>query len=492
MNTERFGTIIKNMEAYNNCDANFAAALNDFKFSLSLSLNITTRNLWRLVHLHLDEPLRAVIDLERCELVKKLLLDFKLSNIDHTKPIYCFDSDQWAAQGHLITKDLVSLSKTETVPVDMEVERILHNMELWYKNIRYANHCSQGSIYRTVGGNNSIVFRGTLDTVIPLISTLMSFKPTRVLHKGYDGVQPYGKIEGKESMYCELCWRLSISAMDRVYAKKTGTKHNFRLNDQYCEYHDPSDRTSQYKTDLPYREVFQHELKSKDKWLQVESNFAFQFEPDDFSRGHEMDARKAIYDLVHAKLKPTRGKGNNIARIKEPVYLLRVRDRLSFDEIAIKLGIKKNSAERAWMELENLFNTHRRESYICDYTGEVVDMLPDGDVLIAKIKALLAENVPLKDIAAETGLFTYTVRAIKIRIDKIEQSIKNIDKFKEGMKANPYGALIIEKLDETKHQLQQYYQSGRNVMLVNMIERDIKAKKELHESFICKLIKPMD
>jgi hypothetical protein len=462
------------------CDAGFANAVTEFKDALKLSHNIKTRNLWNLVNRLLDEPLDAVIRLESNELVQKLLLDFKLSTIGHTIPRYRFNIKQSASRlfsegSHAITADLVDTKiKTKVLSSNIDTHSISHNMKLWYQNIRFAIRSAECA--------------NTLETTLVIIDALKKFEPTRELHKNYTSLQSYVKIKGNTSKYCKLCWRFSICETDYLESKITDTKHNFKLNDQYCDYHNPSDSTSKYKTDLPYIDLFQHELKARGVLDPPQSNFAFQFELDDFSNGYEMDTRKAVYDLVHTKLRLTRGKENPPISLPEQVYLLFVREQLSLDEIKVKLDKRMYSIKRAWEKFESLRNTHQRERNVCVSTGEIIDTLPDEVLLIKKVNSLLLENLSSVKIALKIGLFVHTVHAIKIRIEKIEQSILKIDELKEKFKPTTDFVLVIAKLNEIKDQLQQYKHTGMNIMLINRIERVVKEKKGLPESFICKFI----
>lgn len=474
------------LQPHNGCDTCFANALTEFKGALKLSHNVKTRNLWNLVSHLLDKPLDAVISLEDNELVQKLLLDFKLSTIGHTKPRYRFNIKQSAARDFFqgsptITADLIDTKiKTKVLSADINTHTILQNMKLWFQNVRFAIRSAECA--------------NTLETTLVIIDTLKKFEPTREVHKNYASLQSYVKIKGSASRYCKLCWRLSICATDYLEAKATDTKHDFRLNDQYCNYHNPSDQTSKYKTDLPYLDLFQHELKARGVLGPPQSNFEFQFELDDFSKGYEMDTRKAIHDLVHTKLIPTRGKVDLPKKLAVQIYSLHVHEQLSLYEINDKLVTKNQtvpenqSVQNAWGKFESLRNTHQRESYVCDCTGEVIDMLPDEVLVIKTVNSLLLKNLSPVEIALDIGLFVHTVHAIKIRIEKIEQSILKIDELKEKFKSTPDFVLVIAKLDEIKDQLQQYKHTGMNIMLINRIKRVIKEKKGLPESFICKFI----
>ncbi|NOU26252.1 MAG: hypothetical protein HOO90_12075 [Methylotenera sp.] len=472
------------LQPYYGCDADFANALMEFKDALKLSHNIKTRSLWNLVGRQLDKPLEVVISLEKNELVKKLLLGFKLSTIGHTKPRYRFNIKQSAArdfsQGSpTITADLVDTKiKAKVLSVDTDTHTILKNMELWYQNVRFAIRSAKCA--------------NTLETTLVIIDTLKKFVPTREMHKNYESLQSYVKIKGNASKYCKFCWRLSLCATDYLEARETDTKHDFRLNDQYCNYHNPSDSTSKYKTDLPYLKIFQHELIARNPLRLKSSNFAFQFELDDFSKGYEMDTRKAVYDLVHTKLRLTRGKENPPISLPEQVYLLFVREKLSFDEIKDKLEKRMYSIKRAWGKLESLRNTHQREKNVCVSTGEVIDMLPDEALLIKTVNSLLLKNLSPVKIALKIGLFVHTVHAIKIRIENIEQSILKIDELKKEFKPKPNFEIIISKLDEIIDQLQQYKHTAMNIKLISQIKRVFKEKKTLPESFISKFIQPLN
>ena len=472
------------------CDAGFANALTKFKDALKLSHNIKTRNLWNLVGRHLDKPLDAVISLEKNELVKKLLLDFKLSTISHTKPSYRFNIKQSASrdfsqESHTITADLVETKiKTKVLSVDIDTYTILKNMELWYQNVRFAIRSAECT--------------NTLETTLVIIDTLKKFEPTRELHKNYTSLQSYVKIKGSASKYCKLCWRFSICETDYLESKITDTKHNFKLNDQYCDYHNPSDSTSKYKTDLPYLDLFQHELEARGVLDPPQSNFAFQFELDDFSKGYEMDTRKAIHDLVHTKLIPTRGKVDLPKKLAVQIYSLHVHEQLSLDKINDNLVTKKQtvpenqSINKAWSKFESLRSTHQRERIVCVSTGEVIDALPDEVLVIKTVNSLFLENLKPVKIALEIGLFVHTVHAIKIRIEKIEQSILKIDELKEKFKPMPNFEIIVSRLDEIKDQLLQYKHTAMNIKLISQISRVFKEKKTLPESFISQFIQPLN
>lgn len=504
MNNDLFEMVMKTLQPFPDCDADFARALITFKSELTISHNVTTRNLWNLVRQHLDAPLQAVICLKRGKMAQKLLLDLKLSAIGHTKPKYCFNTDQWAAQKKIdpryaITPDLVYLPKYESKLVkttDIDVGMIFNNMELWYQNIRFAIHCSLADHHKN---NKAYIIRTTLDTVINLISVLNFFKPNKVVYKTASknlGLQSYNKTHRNGTQYCVLCWRLTMKSMDYVIATETQTEHNFRMNDQYCDYHDPNQPSSQYKADLTYREAFQYELSAK--LMREPSNFAFHFPLDDFSSGYEKDARKAIYDLVHAKLRPMRGKNKMAIGLKEQVFILKVHQKLDFDEIAVKLKTSKHSVKRAWGELEHLFELRQYERYVSDYTGEVIDALPVNEAcrLIKQVNKLSANNIPLAEIAKQTQLFTYTVRAIQIRIKQINEGVLKLDELKIQFQRYKNTESIIAKLDETKNCLQDHYLTGTKLMFVKKVAKDWEelkdSRKKLDDLFISKLIQPVN
>ena len=504
MNNDLFKMVMETLQPLPDCDDDFARALMTFKSELTISHNVTTRNLWNLVRQHLDAPLQVVIGLERGEMAQQLLLGLKLSTIGHTKPKYCFNADQWAAQKQVepryaITPDLVYLPKYETKLAKtavIDVCAIFYNMELWYQNIRFAIHCALADRYKN---SKAHVIRSTLDTVINLISTLNFFKPTRVVYKTGNkdlGLQSYNKTHRNDTQYCKLCWRLTMKSMDYVIATETQTEHNFRMNDQYCDYHDPNDSSSQYKADLPYREVFQYELDAKFK--RKPSKFAFHFPLDDFSRGYEKDARKAIYDLVHAKLRPMRGKNKMNIGLKEQVFVLKIHQKLDFDEIAMMLKTSKHSAKRAWRQLEHLFELRQFERYVSDYTGEVIDAIPDNEAcrIMKQVNVLSIRNIPVTEIAKQTQLFTYTVRAIQIRIQQINAGILKLDELIIQFQRYKNTESILAKLKETKDCLQNLYLTGTNLMFVKKVTKDWEelkdARKKLDDLFVSKLIQPLN
>jgi hypothetical protein len=504
MNNDLFEMVMETLQPFPDCDADFARALTTFKSELTISHNVTTRNLWNLVRQHLDTPLQKVICKEQNEMALQLLLNLKLSAIGHTKPKYCFNADQWAIQKQIdpryaITPDLVYLPKYEkklAKAADIDVVTIFYNMELWYQNIRFAIHCSLADRHKN---NKAHIIRGTLDTVINFISALNFFKPNKVIYKTTNksfGLQSYNKTHINGTQYCALCWRLTMKSMDYVIATETQTDHNFRMNDQYCDYHDPNEPSSQYKADLPYREVFQYELGAKLK--REPSNFAFHFPLDDFSMGYEKDARKAIYDLVHAKLRPMRGKNKMAIGLKEQVFILKVHQKLEFDEIAIKLKTSKHSAKRAWGELEHLFELRRYERYVSDYTGEVIDAIPANEAcrLFKQVNDLSANNIPLTEIAKQTQLFTYTVRAIQIRIKQINEGILKLDELITQFQRYKNTESIIAKLEETKNCLQGHYLTGTKLMFVRKVAKDWEelkgSRKKLDDLFISKLIQSVN
>ena len=455
MDQDLFMMAMECTNAYSDCDTSFTKAFNQFKVALTPSLNITTRNLWNLISHHLDEPLEAVIESEPSELAQKLLLGFKLSRIGDTQPINIFDADQWAAQKLVnprssITAERILKFKSTAKPKNLDIETIFSNMELWYQNIRFAIHCSHDCEYREMleiikqtdpthpivieSTRNSIAledffspsasvklptsfikrqqksteFCNALDTVIDLISTLKFFIPDRVLDT--QATEPtlrnYRKIHASKDRHCELCWRLTIQSVECMVASETGTKFRIGLNNRYCYYHDPIEHSSQYKADLPYREIFQQELAALKK--DDASNFEFQFPLEDFSKGYEMDVRKAAFDLAHAKLRPTKGKNKLKIGLKEQVFRLR-KYRLNFEEIATALNTTKHSTKRAWESLESLYRTHQNEQFISSSTGEVIDQFSSDrhTATLFQINELLNQGASIQDIAKKTDFFSY-------------------------------------------------------------------------------------
>ena len=417
----------------------------------------------------------------------------------------------------------------------MDIDTTFNNMEMWYENIKFAIHFSQDCEHRELleiinqaDPTNPVVidhtrnsvqsgdffsatskvklpdsfikrqqksreFCGALDTVIDLISTLKSFKPDRILdtQAPEPTLRNYKKVHAINSRYCDLCWRLTLQSIERIIASETNTNFRIGLNDQYCCYHDPIENSSQYKADLPYREVFQQEIAALNG--SSASNFEFQFPLEAFSKGYEMDARKTAFDLVHAKLRPIKGKDKLKIGLKEKVFGLRNRG-LNFEEIATALNTKKYSAKRAWASLESLFVTHQNEQFISRTTGEVIDQfLSEQQIaVLSQVNELLSKNISINTIAKETGFFNYTIKAIQIRIKDINATIQEIDNQKIQFMKYPNTQGILEKLAQTKLDLLDFYQTGTNIILIKKVQRDLREleqkRKEISELFISKLV----
>jgi len=193
-----------------------------------------------------------------------------------------------------------------------------------------------------------------------------------------------------------------------------------------------------------------------------------------------------------------RGKNKMVIGLKEQVFILKVHQKMDFDEIAMKLKTSKHSVKRAWRELEHLFELRQYERYVSDYTGEVIDAIPANEAcrLFKQVNDLSANNIPLTEIAKQTLLFTYTVRAIQIRIKQINDGILKLDELKTQFQRYKNTESIIAKLEETKSCLQDHYLTGTKLMFVRKVAKDWEelkdSRKKLDDLFISKLIQSVN
>lgn len=73
-----------------------------------------------------------------------------------------------------------------------------------------------------------------------------------------------------------------------------------------------------------------------------------------------------------------------------------------------------------------------------------------------QVNDLSVNNMPITKIAKQIQLFTYTVRAIQIRIQQINAGILKLDELIIKFQRYKNTESIIAKLEQTKNCLQNY------------------------------------
>ncbi len=411
---ENFAFYLQSLKAFECCDPSFAESLTLFSAKLTPSHSLTSRrfSVWSAVRLFLDEAFAHVVEGYSGGWQVELLSDSTLSGMGKAPPAWRANPKVTKGSNGYDRTDLrvfkvdrLEVQAADSLAVDWQVS----NLRLWDANLRYAIRSAQDAAvdpYEPACER----FCSTLDTVRLLLSVLVALRPGRTMHHGNwlndDRTRP------QSISYCELCWRESmrcVAQMNTKEADRLSPDARWRkLSNRYCATHDPSDRNSQYHSDLPYKQAFLRELEALKG--RGPSDFLFRFPLPNSADTQEL--RKAAYDQVHSGLRPTTTSLEAEPGLREKVWVLH-RDGLHQAEIARRLGISRQAVSKAWKSLGELVSRRQAEAYIDPTSGEPT-INPN---VLADLWSLRAQGIPVAEIARRTQLLKRTVQALVCRTD---------------------------------------------------------------------------
>lgn len=342
------------------CDAHFAIGLRMVATSLKPSHSLTSRtpSLRTLIKKHLDKPLLDVLTnysgIWDCSLLEGPLL---------SQMIYGPNSD-------------AAISDSYEMPAD----RYIHNIRIWDQEFRIAIHSVTTSTQPThvpetideweffnetehteslsqeeeAEISESSRFICTLDRVRATLNYLTYLRPKSgaipVKQRQYhelNGIEvPHSPLLDSRTRpqgenYCELCWRLTMRS-NALKAERNIDKpasQARKLSNRYCHIHNPSDPTSKYRRDLPYKKIFFDELLAFHHRA-VRSKFVLPpiapRSPDD------QEIRKAVYEMIRTGTYAVYSKTDSPPPLMQRILAVR-RKGTTQSEIARRLGISKQA-----------------------------------------------------------------------------------------------------------------------------------------------------
>ncbi|MEB0025898.1 helix-turn-helix domain-containing protein [Pseudomonas sp. MH9.2] len=412
---ENFAIHLQQLKAFDQCDPDFTKALDLFSAKLTPSHSLTSRrySIWSEVRLLLDDAFLRAIENYPGAWEFELLGGTRLSVMGKQPPEWRVNPavienssgyDRTELRANKI--DQLEVKAADVLAVDWQIS----NLQLWDMNLRYAIRSAQDAVNDPYEPSCEQFCR-TLDSVRRLLSVLDALRPGRTLYYGNwfmdDRTRP------QATSYCELCWRETKRWVGLMDAGEGPGKYFpdarwRKLSNRYCEIHDPSDPGSRYHADLPFRAAFRRELEALRG--RGYSGFAFRFPLPNGADTQEL--RKTAYDQVHSRLRPATTSLTAKLGLREKIWILH-EEGLHQAEIARRLGVSRQAVSKAWKSLRELVLKRQAEVYIDPGTGEP-SIKPS---VLAELKTLHAQGVPISEIARHTRLFKRTVQALVGRLD---------------------------------------------------------------------------
>lgn len=407
---ENFADHLQSLQVFEDCDPEFAKSLCLFSEALNPSHSLTSRrySVWSVVRLLLDEAFAHVIESYSGVWQIELLGNVRLSDMGKSPPEWRANpkvienpSGYDRTELHVFKIDQLAVRTADTLSVDWQVS----NLRLWDTNLRYAIRSAQDAASDLYEPSRER-FCGTLDTVRQLLDVLADLRPGRTTH--YGNWLNDNRTRPQATSYCELCWRETKRWAAFMDAEEGPGRYLpdarwRKLSNRYCEIHDPSDPGSRYHSDLPYKPAFRRELKAlRGRGC---SGFLFRFPLPNGADTQEL--RKTAYDQVHARLRPATTSLPAEPGLREKIWVLH-REGLHQAEIARQLGVSRQAVSKAWKSLKELFSQRQAEAYIDPTTGEP-SITPS---VLADLKSLHAQGIPIAEIARRTRLLKRTVQAL--------------------------------------------------------------------------------
>ncbi len=412
---ENFTIHLQQLKALDQCDPGFAECIALFSAKLTSSHSLTSRrySVWAEVRSILDEAFTHAVESYSGAWQHQLLGNMKLSCMGKSPP-------EWRADPVIIEcpsgydRTELRISKIDQLevktPDTMDVDWQVSNLRLWYTNLRYVIRSAQDAAcdpYEPACQR----FCSTLDTAMRLLSVLAALRPGRSMYFGDWLGDDRTRLQA--ASYCELCWRetmrwAALMNTEEGPGKFLPDSRWRKLSDRYCGIHDPSDPGSKYHSDLPYKQAFRRELEALRG--RGRSGFLFRFPLPNGADTQEL--RKTAYDQVHSGLRPATASLHAEPGLREKVWVLH-REGLHQAEIARRLGVSRQAVSKAWKSLGELVSRRQAEVYIDPITGEP-SIRPS---VLAELRSLHAQGIPIAEIARRTRLLKRTVQALVFRTD---------------------------------------------------------------------------
>jgi|GEM_PF-1263412 len=362
------------------CDEHFAVGLRMFATSLKPSHSLTSRtpSLRTLIKKHLDKPLLDVLTnysgIWDCSLLEGQAL---------SQMLYGSNSDAAISDSHEMTAD-----------------RYIYNIRIWDQKFRKAIHSVTTSAQPThvpetideweffsetehtdalsqeeeAEISESSRFICTLDRVRATLNYLTYLRPKSGTIPGKQ--RQYHELNGIEvphsplldsrtrpqgDNYCELCWRLTMRS-DALKAQRnidSPASQARKLSDRYCHIHNPSDPTSKYRRDLPYKKIFRDELLAFHRRA-LRSKFILPpitpRSPDD------QEIRKAVYEMIRTGTYAVYSKTDSPPPLMQRILAVR-RKGMTQSEIARQLGISKQAVSAQMKKIRTYLEKRSKEIY---------------------------------------------------------------------------------------------------------------------------------
>lgn len=357
--TEKVQRISALLHSFSNdplCDLNFAAGLRAFSDSLTSSHSLTSKtpSLRALIQCHLDQPFLEALNNYSGKWNPNLLEGKLLSEMLY-KP--CSDSEPSSSN-------------------EMTADKYTNNLLAWCHRLRKIIHTIQDSKisghvlksideWDTIDPNFSIQGReanisekmkliATLNCAQLTLKNLIYLRPKsgtlsskQRFQLELTGVEvPMSPIldsrtRPQEESLCELCWRTTIRSMAMKSQENAGSPYSQarKLSNRYCHIHNPSDPTSKYRRDLPYKKIFHDELNAYYFNL---GRSQFVLKPILPSSPDEQEVRKALYEMIRMGTYSVSAKSDSTPRLMQRV-LLKYQEGMKQSEIARQLGISKQA-----------------------------------------------------------------------------------------------------------------------------------------------------
>ena len=324
--------------AHTGAPTELALGLASFWGSISSSHSLTSRkhSLWTPIREHIDLPFqKAMASIPPGQfhaLVEGLRPSLMWRSPNQRILVIarsCMDASRYYLRD--VSEDLSA--------ADQRISALMQWDECMRIAARFAPNCQGQSAYVA-----------SLDTMRSLIAKLRHFRPQReidaagTVHKDF-------RTRVDQDSFCELCWRLSMRTVALLGGTRTISAQ--RKSGRFCSVHDPSNPKSQYRRDLRYRTAFRREVDALSKM----DSTAFLISPIVHVGADFADMRRAAYNLVHARLRPS---NSSTPGLRECVAHL-LSQGVSQSEAARQLGISRQAVSQANKSLEKTVASRLRQ-----------------------------------------------------------------------------------------------------------------------------------
>jgi len=324
--------------AHTGSPTELALGLAAFWDSISSSHSLTSRkhSLWTPIRKHIDLPFqKAIASIEPGQF--HVLVEGLRPSLMWRSPSQrileiarsCMD----ASPNYL--KDV----SEELSAADRRISALMQWDECMRIAARFAPNCQGQSAYVA-----------SLDTMRTLIAKLRHFRPQREIDSAGTAHKDF-RTRADQDSFCELCWRPSMRAVALLDGTRKISAH--RKSGRFCSVHDPSNPKSQYRRDLRFKTTFRREVDALSKM----DSTAFLISPILHVGADFADMRRAAYNLVHARLRPS---NSSTPGLRECVAHL-LSQGASQSEVARQLGISRQAVSQANKSLKETVTSRLRE-----------------------------------------------------------------------------------------------------------------------------------